>query len=258
MKKTLVIVALIAWGFAFASCQNRAPTAPGQTSELQPVVPSNFARVSDENFLYVSRHLVTQGEWIAVMGANSGDRFRPDPGMPPETDRMSLPAEMVSWYDALVFANMLSMATAGLTLAYELPDVWPNPASWSSDPADWGDAPASPSRCDRWDAARIVAGSNGYRLPTDAQWESAARAGGFALSESDATENAGTQEAGRQRPSLLYDNVGEWVWDWYGADGRVVRTWDRFATDAEAQIARRGRLHPSARGLNLGFRLVRP
>jgi hypothetical protein len=65
------------------------------------------------------------------------------------------PVEYVSWYDALVFCNKLSIAE-GLTPAYSI--------GGKTNPDDWGTVPTSSNAT--WNAVTIVSGSTGYRLPT--------------------------------------------------------------------------------------------
>ncbi|MCL2600865.1 MAG: formylglycine-generating enzyme family protein, partial [Treponema sp.] len=180
----------------------------------------------------------------------------------------NLPVEQVRWYDAIVFSNTLSIRE-GLTPAYEMPDAWPNPTSWSTDPADWGPVPTSstnPLRT-RWDAVRVVPGSTGYRLPTEAQWEFAARGGhgtpgNFMFSGSNTAGDVGwyignspvtgypdgrTHPVGTRAPNELgiYDmggNVWEWVWDWHGPYPRVPETDPVGPSSGSSRMLRGGSL----------------
>ncbi len=192
---------------------------------------------------------VTQALYAALMGTNPA-RF-PGP---------QRPVERVSWFDAVRLCNAAS-AACGLPLAYaigagEEPDV-------------------------RWDRA-----SPGFRLPTEAEWEYAARAGGpFVYAGSDqpddvawTSRNSGgsPRGAGQKRPNGwgLHDmsgNVWEWCWDWYGDYGgastdpvgaqsgpnRVYRggSWNR--DPRFARVAFRSRFNPGVRFDVFGLRLVR-
>ncbi|ACY15423.1 formylglycine-generating enzyme family protein [Haliangium ochraceum] len=151
---------------------------------------------------------VTQAQWEAVMGNNPSDC---DFGCGDE-----LPVQNVTWYEAVEFSNRLTdrenrarKADGGdeLTACYE---VEGEHVAWKE-------------------------GCTGYRLPSDAEWEYAARAGTeTTYSFGDEVEqlgeyawydeNAGGEvhEVGRKKanPWGLYDvhgNVWEWVWDWYGS-----------------------------------------
>ncbi|MCL1991621.1 MAG: formylglycine-generating enzyme family protein, partial [Spirochaetes bacterium] len=235
---------------------------------------------------------VTQAEWTLVMGDNPS-HFLSDPAAGEAQGRR--PVETVSWYDAIVFANRLSIME-GLSPAYRIAGST-NPDDWGAVPETnfWGDAPDWEVLA-IWDAVEIVPGSDGWRLPTEAQWEYAARAG-TTTAFSDGTQdwedqaaldgtgwfafNSGgmTREVGRLQANWwglhdMHGNVGEWVWDWVDAYpaqaqtdpaggefselGRVSRGGSWFHSARSARSANRSAGYPFDRPIHKGLRLVRP
>lgn len=138
---------------------------------------------------------VTQAQYQAVMGNNPSQlKEKPDTGQHP--------VEQVSWFDAVKYCNRVS-ELEGLKPCYTI----------QGEQVEWPDA-ACP----------------GYRLPTEAEWEYAARADQpYQYAGSDALDrvawhsgnaNNTTHPVAQKAPNawFLYDmsgNVSEWVWDRY-------------------------------------------
>ena len=175
---------------------------------------------------YMGKFEVTQGEWKAVMGTlpslvNAshmiGDEY---------------PVYGTSWYDSIVFCNRLSIKE-GLGPAYSI--------GGGTDPDYWGPVPIN-STDPQW-IVEMVPGSDGYRLPTEAQWEYACRAGtptafndgvsndyslhiaaieklGWFNTNCGIVQKVGTANGGLASANDfgLYDmhgNLYEWCWDQY-------------------------------------------
>ncbi len=147
-----------------------------------------------------------------------------------------------------------------------------------------------PAETVSWDQAAAFCRKVGGRLPTEAEWEYACRAGSsgrFCFGDSDSglgdyawhTSNSGstTHAIGQKRPNAfgLYDmhgNVWEWCQDWYakgyqnasGVDPkgpssgeyRVVRGGGWDSTPRRCRSAIRGYNAPDIRDINLGFRVA--
>jgi formylglycine-generating enzyme required for sulfatase activity len=159
------------------------------------------------------------------------------------------PVAEVSWKQAVRFCNLLSQQ-AGLRPCYVMGD----------------DPDAQDVVCD-WDAA-------GYRLPSEAEWEYACRAGtpGVRYGELDDIAWYRTNSGGRlhdvaaKAPNAwgLYDmigNVWEWCWDLYdprvyGAY-RVFRGGGAYDPSRGCRASSRRKSHPTLRIDDLGFRLAR-
>jgi formylglycine-generating enzyme required for sulfatase activity len=210
---------------------------------------------------YMGKYVVTQKEYRKVM--------RKNPSLFKGDDR---PVNQVNWYDAVEYCNSLSRRE-GLTPAYTIDKNRKDPNNTHEyDKIKW---------VVTWNR-----NADGYRLPTEAEWEYACRAGtttpfntGNSITRSQANfKRKKTTPVGSFSPNAwgLYDmhgNVLEWCWDWHGdyASGaqtdptgavsdyaRVLRGGSYSYDSQELRSACRSLDYPYAGYCDHGFRLSRP
>jgi len=182
------------------------------------------------------KFLVTQELYFSVMQSN--------PSVFEENNR---PVENVSWYDSVIFCNALS-DTVGLEKSYVV----------DSDS----------------EAVELIDGSNGYRLPTDAEWEYSCRAGSRVVQYGkidqiawyEGNSDNKTHGVGLKAPNDfgLFDmlgNVWEWCWDIYDLEVygsyRVFRGGGWGDSPRGCLASNRRRSHPTYKIDDLGFRVAR-
>jgi formylglycine-generating enzyme required for sulfatase activity len=222
---------------------------------------------------YMGKYQVTQQEWVKVMNTNPS-YFKGD----------TLPVEHISWYDAITYCNKLSLAEGH------------NPVYLVAGISDWAALSYSsiPTLQDsKWDAVVCDFNANGYRLPTEAEWEYAARGGikqdsscysdsGWGSADKAGWYNSdGTHPVGEKAQNSLglHDmsgNVFEWCWDWWGWYSseaqknpkgpssptslgicRVERGGSWKSASGALYTWARNRWNPSKRENTIGFRVVR-
>lgn len=201
---------------------------------------------------YIGVYEVSQSEWQAVMG-NNPSFYKGD----------NHPVDNVSWFDALHFCNKLS-EKSGLEPCYDFK---------------------------RGNTVEFKRSANGYRLPTESEWEFAARGGmrsrNYLYAGNDEVDMVAwhkgnskgeTHEGGLLQANELglYDmsgNVWEWCWDWYASeyasepqvnpDGpsygveRCRRGGGWHAVAKSSRVTNRIGTPPSTRLNYVGLRLVR-
>jgi sulfatase modifying factor 1 len=214
--------------------------------------PANPGRRVTVSSFWMAETVVTQDQFQALTGTNPS-RFKGP----------LYPVESVSWYDAVAFCNALS-AHDGLVPAYLIDGL---KVTWD---------PKAP----------------GWRLPTEAEYEFAARGGahpaGYDFPGNNAADKVAWGFSNSQKTTHvvtelppnetgvygLAGNVWQWCWDWYTFDRSTLPDTDpRGPATGSARINRGGAWNedhvdafrpyyraddgPETRGDNLGFRVVR-
>jgi len=212
----------------------------------------------------ISKYQVTQKEWYEIMGTTiRQQRDMADKSASIYGEGDNYPMYYVNWYEVVEYCNRRSIKE-GLEPVYR--------GSGNNIICDWS--------------------KNGYRLPTEAEWEYAAKGG---TKEYITTEYSGSNSVGavawyydnsnnsshpvgtKAANNLgIYDmsgNVWEWCWDWYGdytsssqtdprgavsGPGRVLRggSWNNWSVNVRSAV--RFNYTPSKWRNDIGFRLVRP
>jgi len=203
----------------------------------------------------MGKYEVTQKEYQEIMGTN-----------PSSFKGESFPVENVSWYDTIEYCNRRSQKE-GLTPAYTIDKSRSDPNNQNSnDNVRW---------VVTWN--RNV---NGYRLPTEAEWEYACRAGtrtpfntgnnittNLANYDGNNPYNNNAKGIYREKTTAvgsfpanpwglhdMHGNVWEWCWDWFGNYPNGAQTDPQGASSGSSRVMRGGSWYGSAANVRSAYR----
>ena len=284
MKKFVSLLLSLSLIFSLAACSSQSGNSdtssdqPPTSNSLEATdmqVPENFILIKGGSFkmgspdseawrsadetqhsvtvsdFYMSKYELTQKEYKEITG-NNPSNFKGD----------NLPVENISWLDAVAYCNARSEKD-GLTPVYTID-----------------------GQNVSWDRS-----ANGYRLPTEAEWEYACRAGTttpFYMESSPSAEDANYYghypyeiednyfsqgnlevkpgeyrqttvpvDSFSENPYGLYNmhgNVSEWVWDYYGEYGADEQTDPAGPTSGTLRIYRGGGWNDFAKNMRSAYR----
>jgi formylglycine-generating enzyme required for sulfatase activity len=211
-------------------------------TEPQSYEDEDLHQVTLTQGFFMGKYEVTQGLYEELMGYNPSYFYNNGQDQDFYDDDYYIegwkdyPVDFITWFDAVEFCNKLSVKE-GLTPAYTMNNRQP-PTGYPIDGVDWNIGEIVTTVTCNW-------GATGYRLPTEAEWEYACRAGTTTPFNTGNSISSGLEgqanfdgiyepyngapegeylgyptPVGGYAPNAygLYDmhgNVGEWCWDWY-------------------------------------------